>query len=155
MFTTYLWWSLCNQLYLSLSVTHGWWSLLQEGIIRKRRCEHVCRSMSDKAINYLGSSKIHSQFVLPFKVNWSKITQCSPSWCSDIFSPKILNSTARVKSPWWKFIYISLEYRVYGISKYSTLSVQFVWFWRQFFANLRFYIIPIPTKIFFFIFTWK
>jgi hypothetical protein len=69
--------------------------------------------MSDKAINYLGSSKAHSQFVLPFTVNWSKITQCYPSWCNDIFSLKILNATAKVKSPWWQFIYISLEYMAF------------------------------------------
>ena len=36
---------------------------------------------SDEIINYLGSSKAHSQFFLPFKVNLSKITQCCPSWC--------------------------------------------------------------------------
>lgn len=36
------------------------------------------------------------------------------------------------------------------ISKYSTLSVEFVWFWRQFFANVCYSVFHLL-----FIFTWK
>lgn len=64
------------------------------GITRKHSCERVCRGMSsDEVINYLGSSKAHNQFFLPFKVNLPKITQCYPSWCIDFFSLKIFNTT--------------------------------------------------------------